>query len=275
MKFRQEGNLAYERSKGYRFYCPSRRTRIVKTRHAEFSENANNSGSSSFRRIELQEARDETPIIHVPILISTPLDTSNDHLIAQDHPNNVEENEPNLEINVEPQETQQPLHMSQQNRQSTNFDNYYTYLNEVDFDVGKCNDPKSFEDAITCDQSTHWREAIEDELNSISKNNICELVELPKGAKPVGCKWVYKTKLHLNGNVERYKARLVAKGYTQKEGVDYKETFSPVSRKDSLRIVMALVAHFDLELHQMDVKTTFFNGDLHKDVLHGASTQRV
>ena len=107
---------------------------------------------------------------------------------------------------------------------------------------------------------------MKDELNSMSKNNVWELAELPKGAKPVGCKWVFKTKLDPNGNVERYKARLVAKGYTQKEGVDYKETFSPVSRKDSLRIVMALVAHFDLELHQMDVKTTFLNGDLHEDV---------
>ncbi|GJZ46447.1 putative RNA-directed DNA polymerase [Tanacetum coccineum] len=248
-----------ERSKGYRFYCPSHSTRIVETRHAEFLETANNSGSGSFRRIELQEARDETPIIHVPIPISTPLDTSNDHLIAQDHPNNVEENEPNPEINVEPQETQQPLRRSQRNRQPTNFDDYYTYLNEADFDLGKCNDPESFEDAITCDQSAHWREAMEDELNSMSKNNVWELAELPKGAKPVGCKWVFKTKLDPNGNIERYKARLVAKGYTQKKGVDYKETYSPVSRKDSLRIVMALVAHFDLDLHQMDVKTAFLN----------------
>ncbi|GJS65663.1 putative RNA-directed DNA polymerase [Tanacetum coccineum] len=230
-----------ERSKGYRFYCPSHSTRIVETRHAEFLKNANNSGSSSFRRIELQEARDETPIIHVPIPINTPLDTSTDHLIAQDYPNNVKENEPNLEINVEPQETQQPLRR-------------------------KCNDPESFEDAITCDQSARWREAMEDELNSISKNNVWELAELPKGAKPVGCKWVFKTKLDPNGNIERYKARLVAKGYTQKEGVDYKETFSHVSRKDSLRIIMARVAHFDLDLHQMYVKTAFLNGDLHKDV---------
>ncbi|GJS65004.1 putative RNA-directed DNA polymerase [Tanacetum coccineum] len=148
----------------------------------------------------------------------------------------------------------------------TNFDDYYTYLNEADFDLGKCNDPESFEDTITCNQSAHWREAMEDELNSMTKNNVWELAELRKGAKPVGCKWVYKTKLDPNGNVERYKAHLVAKGYTQKEGVDYKETLSPVSRKDSLRIVMALVAHFDLELHQMDVKTAFLNVDLHEDV---------
>nr|GFA35789.1 retrovirus-related Pol polyprotein from transposon TNT 1-94 [Tanacetum cinerariifolium] len=118
----------------------------------------------------------------------------------------------------------------------------------------KCNDPESIEDAITCDQSAHWREAMEDELNSMSKNDVWELVELPKGAKPVGCKWVYKTKLDPIGNVERHKAHLVTKWYTQKEGIDYKETFSPVSRKDSPRIVMALVTHFDLKLHQISVR---------------------
>ena len=58
----------------------------------------------------------------------------------------------------------------------------------------------------------------------------------------------------------------MAKGFTQKEGIDYKDTFSPVSKKDSLRIIMALVAHFDLELHQMDVKTTFLNGNLDEDI---------
>nr|GFA22216.1 UBN2_2 domain-containing protein [Tanacetum cinerariifolium] len=84
-------------------------------------------------------------------MINAPLDTSNDHLIAQDHPNNGEETEPNPEINVEPQETQQPLRTSQRNKKPTNFDDYYTYFNEVDFDLGKCNDPESFEDAITYD----------------------------------------------------------------------------------------------------------------------------
>ncbi|GKD78912.1 putative zinc finger, CCHC-type containing protein [Tanacetum coccineum] len=134
--------------------CPAEaNTKIVETRHAQFLETVNNSGSGSFRRIQLQEAHDETPIIHVPIPISTPLDTSNDHLITQDHPNNIEKNKPNLEINVEPQETQQSLRRSQRNRQPTNFDYYYTYLNEADFDLGKCNVPESFEDAITCDQS--------------------------------------------------------------------------------------------------------------------------
>ena len=82
-------------------------------------------------------------------------------------------------------------------------------------------------------------------------------------AKPIGCKWIFKTKKDSKGNVERYKARLVAKGFTQKEGIDYKETFSLVSSKDSFRI---LVAHFNHELRQMDVKTTFLNGDIDETI---------
>ena len=84
--------------------------------------------------------------------------------------------------------------------------------------------------------------------------------------KPIGCKWIFKTKKDSKGNVERYKARLVKKGFTQKEGINYKETFSPVSSKDSFRIIMALVAHFNLELHQLDVKRAFPNGDINETI---------
>ncbi|WKA04874.1 hypothetical protein VitviT2T_022873 [Vitis vinifera] len=93
-------------------------------------------------------------------------------------------------------------------------------------------------------------------------NGVGDLIELPEGVKPIGCKWIFKTKRDSKGNIVRYKARLVAKGFTQKEGIDYKEAFSPVSLKDSFRIIMALVAHYDLKLHQMDVKTAFLNGNI-------------
>nr|GEY86149.1 integrase core domain, putative [Tanacetum cinerariifolium] len=119
---------------------------------------------------------------------------------------------------------------------------------DMEISEGKCNDPESFKDAITYDQSAHWREAMENELNSMSKNHVLELAELSMGAKPIRCKWVYKTKLDPNENVERYKTRLVAKWYTQKEGVDYKETFSPVTRKDSLRIVNLFIGLNDILL---------------------------
>ena len=127
-------------------------------------------------------------------------------------------------------------------------------------------DPTSFEEAMRSENSSKWLEAMEEEMRSMKANKVWDLEIIPKGAKTVGCKWVYKTKLDSQGNVERYKARLVAKGFTQREGIDYNETFSPVSCKDSFRIIMALVAHYDLELHQMDVKTAFLNGDLEENV---------
>ena len=97
-------------------------------------------------------------------------------------------------------------------------------------------------------------------------NKVWELVPLPEDVKPIGYKWIFKTKRDSKGNVERYKICLVAKDFTQKEGIDFKETLSLVSSKDFFRTIMELVAHFDLELHQMDVKTTFHNGDIDETV---------
>ena len=132
--------------------------------------------------------------------------------------------------------------------------------------MGKVDDPNSIKEAMSSEYSHKWIEAMEEELKSMSTNKVWDLVEIPDGAKKVGCKWVYKTKYDSKGKIERFKARLVAKEFTQREGIDYIETFSSVSKKDSFRIVMDLVAHFDLELHQMDVKTSFLNGDLHENL---------
>ena len=140
------------------------------------------------------------------------------------------------------------------------------YMYEDTNDIGKENDPTSYKEAMKSKHSSMWLDAMKDELKSMSINDVWDLVEIPKGAKTVGCKWVYKTKHDSKGNIERFKARLVAKGFTQREGIDYTETFSPVSSKDSFRIIMVLVSHYDLELYQMDVKTAFLNGDLHENV---------
>ena len=140
------------------------------------------------------------------------------------------------------------------------------YLQELDYDIGAENDPETFSQAISCKESNLWYDAMKDEMNSMVSNGVWNLVELPNGAKAIGCKWAFKTKKDSLGNIERYKARLVAKGFTQKEGIDYQETFSPVSKKDSLSVIMTLVAHFDLELQKMDVKTKFLNGNLKEEV---------
>ena len=138
------------------------------------------------------------------------------------------------------------------------------YLQETN--IGAENDPETFSQALSCKEFDLWYNAMKDELDSMKSNEVWDHVELPQGAKAIGCKWVYKTKRDSLGNIERYKARLVANGFTQKEGIHYKETFSPVSKKDSLCIILELVAHFDLDLQQMDVKTTFLNGGLEEEV---------
>jgi hypothetical protein len=106
---------------------------------------------------------------------------------------------------------------------------------------------------------------MEDEMRSMSANQVWKLEKIPKGAKTVGYKWVYKIKHDSKGNIDRFKARLMTKIFTQREEIDYNETFSPVSSKDSFRIIMALVVHYNLELYQMDVKTVFLNGDLYEN----------
>ena len=89
---------------------------------------------------------------------------------------------------------------------------------------------------------------------------ILGLVELPEGENVIGLKWVYCTKYNADGTIQKYKARLVAKGYSQQQGVDFKETFSPVSRFETVRAFLALVVQFKWHVFQFDVKSAFLNG---------------
>ena len=104
------------------------------------------------------------------------------------------------------------------------------------------------------------------EIDSLHQHNVWDLVELPEGRKPVGSKWVFKVKTNADGTTERFKARLVAQGYTQREGLDYDETFSPVVRSESVRSVISLACKEGLKLHQMDVTTAFLNGELDQEI---------
>ena len=104
------------------------------------------------------------------------------------------------------------------------------------------------------------------ELDSMYSNQVWDLVKAPNGIKLVGCKWVYQGQRGIDEKVETFKARLVAKGYTQKEGIDYDETFSLVAMLKSIRILLSIAAHFDYEIWQMDVKTAFLNGNLEEEI---------
>src|SRR4051812_31576686 len=111
-----------------------------------------------------------------------------------------------------------------------------------------------------------WLEAMRSELKVHDDNQVWNLVDLPNGARTIECKWIFKKKTDMDGNVQIHKARLVAKGFRQVQGIDYNETFSPVAMLKSVRIVLAIAAYFDYEIWQMDVKTAFLNGNLDEDV---------
>ena len=146
-------------------------------------------------------------------------------------------------------------------------DDYIVFLQEHEFDIGAVEDDLiNFRQALESSKSQEWIDAMNKEIKSMKDNDVWDLVPLPEGVKPIGCKLIFKTKRDSKGDVERYKAHLVTKGYTQKECIDYKETFSPVSSNDSFRTIMALMAHFDLEIHQMDVKNAFLNGDIDETI---------
>lgn len=134
-------------------------------------------------------------------------------------------------------------------------------------DEDMLNESLTYNEAIISENKEKWMQAMNIEMASLYKNNKWELIQLPIGHKVVDCKWIYKLKPSVSGEKEpRFKARLVAKEYNQKYGVDYNEVFSPVARHSSIRTLLSLVAHYDLELEQMDVTTTFLHGELDEEI---------
>ncbi|KAI3790231.1 hypothetical protein L2E82_03122 [Cichorium intybus] len=128
------------------------------------------------------------------------------------------------------------------------------------------NEPANYHEAVAGPESAKWKEAMDSEIKSMYDNQVWNLVDNVPGRKTVGCKWIFKKKTDMDGKVHTYKARLVAKGFTQTLGVDYDETFSPVAKIKSIRIMLAIAAFHDYEIWQMDVKTAFLNGKLTEDV---------
>ncbi|GJV56313.1 retrovirus-related pol polyprotein from transposon TNT 1-94 [Tanacetum coccineum] len=124
-------------------------------------------------------------------------------------------------------------------------------------------EPKNINEAL---KDENWIMAMQEELNQFKTNDVWELVQNPMDMTIIGTKWVYRNKLDENGVVTRNKARLVAQGYNQQEGIDYDETYAPVARLESIRILLAYACALDFKLYQMDVKSAFLNGFINEEV---------
>ncbi|GJW69954.1 retrovirus-related pol polyprotein from transposon TNT 1-94 [Tanacetum coccineum] len=111
-----------------------------------------------------------------------------------------------------------------------------------------------------------WCDAMDNELHALERNGTWTIENLPKDKKALGCKWVYKIKRKSNGTIERFKARLVILGNHQVARIDYNETFAPVAKMVTVRVLLAIAAAKKWELHQMDVHNAFLHGDLNEEV---------
>ena len=127
-------------------------------------------------------------------------------------------------------------------------------------------EPTSYKQALRSPDAKHWQAAIDSEYESLMTRKTWKLVPRPAGRKLVDSKWVFKLKRNPDGSIARYKARLVARGFTQEHGVDYDETFAPTVKVAALRVIMALAAHYDWEMEQLDVNTAFLEADLSETI---------
>ncbi|GJT28799.1 retrovirus-related pol polyprotein from transposon TNT 1-94 [Tanacetum coccineum] len=205
---------------------------------------------------------DETPPPNSPPLVDDDLQEV-DIIENQSKDFKVKENEPlNKQISNIKESKDHPLgtvigNLNQRTLRSQvqNQSNFFCFVSSVE--------PKNIKEAI---QDESWTMAMQEELNQFKTNDVWCLVPPPKNQTIIGTKWVFKNKLDENGVVSRNKARLVAQGYNQQEGIDFDETYAPVARLESIRILLAYACAHDFKLFQMDVKSAFLNGFINEEV---------
>ncbi|KAH9291809.1 hypothetical protein KI387_043002 [Taxus chinensis] len=269
-----------ETSKAYRIFIPGTR-RIIVRRDVKFMED------KAFRRSRDLPADDQSEQpTKAPspsqgqqsssTVTSTSIDSgsedsqSMEQLVQQDmHLEDIEVDISSSTVgsrNREVQDTQRdtqefvgaPRKSTRQRREPAKFNDYVALVSQlVD------SEPSSYQEAA---QHQVWRDAMVEEYTSIMQNDVWEVVPRPTDRAVVGSRWIFKIKHGADGSIEKYKARFVAKGFSQKEGIDYEETFAPVARYTSIRAVISFATQMGWQIHQMDVKTTFLNGELKEEV---------
>ncbi|KAJ9561573.1 hypothetical protein OSB04_006733 [Centaurea solstitialis] len=248
---------------GYYFYNPEE-NKVFVARNGKFLEEKFLRSRNTREDVDLQvvDEKNTTPIVEPEIQHENvePQSESIEELLFQIQHNLVISDT----ILFCTQQEVQTQDLRRTNRVRQEPDMYLGFL--VSQDGGDLNEPTSYGEAMSGNDSEQWQEAMKDEMQSMYDNHVWELTDLPQHCRAVGRKWVFQKKIDMDGNVHTFKARLVAKGFTQTHGIDYDETFSPVAMLKSNRILMAISAYFYYEIWQMDVKTAFLNGKLIEDV---------
>ncbi|KAK1606629.1 hypothetical protein QYE76_030302 [Lolium multiflorum] len=236
---------------GYTFYHRSE-GKIFVAKNGTFLEKEFLTKEVTGRKVELDEI-DESILVDqssaVPEVVPVPPTPATEEANDNDHETS---NEETTEPRISTRERATP-------------DWYDPCLNVMIVDNND-EDPATYEEAMMSPDSNKWQEAMKSEMGSMYDNKVWTLVDLPDSRKAVENKWIFKRKTDADGNITVYKARLVTKGFRQIQGVDYDETFSPVAKLKSVRILLAIAAFFDYEIWQMDVKTAFLNGDIEEEL---------
>ena len=248
--------------KGYRLWCNDTKSPgLIISRDVTFNESA---------LLDSQREKSISESDHgVREQVKLEVDTSAVQFSDPDD----EVQDPDQEEDAPEQQQQEPYSIATgRERRQIRPPQRYAYADLVAYalsvaEIVDMHEPSNYSEAISCSDADQWVGAMGEEIESLHKNQTWELVTLPKGQKVVGCKWVFKKK-EGTPRIEapRYKARLVAKGFTQREGIDFNEVFSPVVKHSSIRALLAMVALHDLELEQLDVKTAFLHGELEEQI---------
>lgn len=182
------------------------------------------------------------------------LEGAEEEEVTPDSDSEGEDNEEDIEVNVG---GRYPVRYRKQKQ----FPDFVCFSVSVDDQ-----EPNTFKAAMSSANKNLWKKAVKDELDALERNQTWDLVDLPAGKNLVQSKWVFKIKRDENGQAVKFKARLVAKGFTQRHGIDYNETFSPVVRFECLRLLFALSVKFDWSIHHLDVTCAFLASDLDEEI---------
>ncbi|WVZ01079.1 hypothetical protein V8G54_027148 [Vigna mungo] len=244
---------------GFRLWDPANR-KIVRSRDVVFFENQTIQDIKKVEKPTLKLISDQSPIVINNSGGETPQAEPELQLDEMAE----EADQPNLtEVDQLIEETPQEPQLRRSTRQKQPSRRYFSdeYVNFTDE-----GEPQSFVEAMEMKDKEKWLQAMEEEMQSLKENHTYDLVELPKERRALQNKWVFKLKNEENNPSPRYKAQIVVKGCNQKKGIDFDEIFSPVVKMTSIRAILGLAAKLDLEIEQLDVKTTFLHGDLEEEI---------